>query len=118
MDDEAQVDLLRMQAKSDRFDLEFTDYSVKEAYEEKWKTNCKPRIERSDIELVFIGENTHSREAVIWEIEQAYKMGKKVIGVRIYRDKNYKIPQPLIDHHAKIINWDLKDIQREIDNVN
>lgn len=117
IDDEPQVQLIREQAKSDRFDLEFVDYSVKEPFDEKWKTQCEERIKQSSVFVVAIGKDTHSRPAVLWEIETAYKLGKKVIGVRIYRDKNHKIPEPMIRNKTKIINWDIKDLQREIDNA-
>ena len=69
IDDEAQVNLLRHQAKNSE-QLEFDDRSVKEPFDEKWKTQCEKRIEKSDILIVAIGEETHSREAVLWEIRK------------------------------------------------
>lgn len=115
VEDEAQVELLRHQAKDDRFNIEFIDYSIKEPFDEKWKTQATERIRQSSIFICMIGPETHKREAVIWEINKAYELGKKVIGVRIYRDENHKIPQPLIDHNAKITDWNLEDISREIE---
>lgn len=114
VDDEAQVELLRQQAKDDRFDIEFTDYSVKEPFDEKWKTQCIERIQQSSVFICMIGPETHQREAVLWEINKAYELGKKVIGVRIYRDKSHKVPQPMADNNAKIMNWDLDAISREL----
>ena len=114
VEDEAQVSLLRHQAKnSDK--LEFIDYSVKEPFDEKWKTQCTERIKQSSILVVMIGPDTYKREAVLWEINKAYELGKKVVGVRIYRDQYHQIPQPLLVNHAKIIEWDLEKIQGEID---
>src|SRR3989344_6637177 len=55
IEDEAQVGLLRHQAKSDKFDLKFTDYSVKEPFDNKWKTRCEERIKQSSITIVMIG---------------------------------------------------------------
>lgn len=112
--DEAQVELLRQQAKDERYDIEFVDYSVKEPFDEKWKTQCTERIKQSSVVICFIGEDTHKREAVLWEMRKAYELGKRVIGVRIYRDKNHKIPTPLKEHGAKIVNWDLDAISDEI----
>ena len=63
----------------------------------------------------MIGEKTATREAVNWELEEAYRQGKKVVGVRIYRDKNHQIPKQLIENNAPIVNWNLKDISRLID---
>jgi len=114
VDDEAQVELLRQQAKDDRFDIEFVDYSVKEPFDNKWKTRCAERIKQSSIFVCMIGPETHKREAVLWEINKAHELGKKVIGVRIYRDKNHKIPEPLVRNNAKITYWNLADIASEL----
>jgi len=114
MDDEAQVELLRQQAKDSKFDIEFIDYSVKEPFDNKWKTRCTERIKRSSVFICMIGPETHKREAVLWEANKAYELGKKVIGVRIYRDRNHRIPKPLLDNNAKIMYWDLADINEEL----
>lgn len=115
VEDEAQVELLRQQAKDERFDIEFIDYSVKEPFDNKWKTRCAERIKRSSVFICMIGPETYRREAVLWEINKAYELGKKVIGVRIYRDKNHKIPKPLKDNNAKIMYWNLSDIAKELE---
>lgn len=112
IDDEAQVNLLRAQARAERFDIEFRDYSVKEPFDEKWRTNCRERIAQTSALICMIGRETAQREAVIWEINEAYRQGKKVIGVRIHRDRNDPIPQPLLEHNAPIIYWDLAEISR------
>lgn len=112
-----QVEFLRQQAKDNRNDLEFIDYSVKEPFDEKWKTHCRERIARSDVLVVMIGEDTHSRPAVNWEIKTAYELGIPVVGVRIYKDANHKIPEEMIRRGAPIIPWQLKQIQEEIDQV-
>lgn len=114
VEDEAQVDLLRQQAKDEGSDIEFIDYSVKEPFDNKWKTRCTERIKRSSVFVCMIGPETYKREAVLWEINKAYELGKKVIGVRIYRDKKHKIPKPLKDNNAKIIYWNLSDIANEL----
>lgn len=114
MEDEIQVHLLRHQAKSSD-KLEFTDYSVKEPFDEKWKTQCTERIKRSSVVVVAIGEDTHSREAVLWEINKAHELGKPVIGMRIYKDKNHKIPDPMRKNGDHVIAWNLDNLQYEID---
>lgn len=112
IDDEAQVNLLRAQAKNQGFDIKFRDYSVKEPFDEKWKTNCRERIAQTSALICMIGEKTAQREAVVWEIDEAYRQGKKVIGVRIYRDRDHTIPRPLLEHNAPIVYWDLAVISR------
>jgi|SRR5208283_4414077 len=114
MDDEAQVNLLRHQAKNSE-QLEFDDRSLKEPFDEKWKTQCAERIERSHILVVAIGEKTHEREAVNWEIRKAHELGVPVIGMRIYSDKDHKIPPAMKEHGDKVIPWNLEIIQSELD---
>lgn len=114
IDDEAQVNLLRHQGKtSDQ--LTFTDYSVKEPFDEKWKTQCTERIRQSTIVVVAIGENTHKREAVDWEIRKAHELGKPVIGMRIYSDKKHAVPKAMVEHTDRVVPWNLETIQSELD---
>jgi hypothetical protein len=116
VEDEAQVNFLRQQAKTAQSDIQFTDYSVKEPFDEKWKTQCAERINQTSVVIVMVGQETHEREAVNWEIEKAYELGKKVVCVRIYRDENHKIPQQCSENHAKVIKWDLDAIKHELEN--
>ena len=88
---------------------------MKEPFDEKWKTQCTERIKRSSVVVVAIGENTHERLAVDWEIRKAHELGKRVIGMRIYSDKNHKIPKAMIEHRDKIVPWKLKALQSELD---
>src|SRR5712664_1473680 len=69
-DDEPQVNLLRHQAASERFDLEFNDYSIKEPFDEKWKSQCREKIALTSATICMIGPDTASRPSVIWELEE------------------------------------------------
>lgn len=111
VEDEAQVNLLRHQAH-EGLGVEFRDYSVKEPFDEKWKTQCRERIAQTSAFIAFIGDDTCKSEPCLWEIEEAYRQGKKVIGVRIHRDHNDPVPEPLRRHNARIINWDNSEIQK------
>lgn len=111
------VDLLRHQVKSDKFDLEFTDYSIKEPYEDRWKMRCTERIRNSSVVVIMIGEHTHEREAVKWEISKAYELGKPVIGVRMHRNANHKVPEEMQRNGAKVVNWNMTDIQEAVDDA-
>ncbi len=62
--------------------------------------------------IVFIGSETTDSEPCNWEIEEAYRQNKKVIGVRIHKDRNDPVPEPLKRHKTRIINWDNSEIQR------
>lgn len=113
--DEEEVNVLRDQAKERDGDLQFRDYSIKEPFDEKWKTNCRERINQTSATIVMIGENTADRDAVNWEIEESYRQGHKVIGVRMRPSMNDPIPQALVDHDARIVDWDPSAISRELD---
>ena len=114
IDDEYAKQLLTHQAKSNKYDLDFINYAVNEPFDEKWKTQCRERIAMTSTVIVLIGPETYNREAVNWEINEAYSQDKKVIGVRVHRYKNHRIPQQMTENGAKIINWDINRISREL----
>jgi antiphage defense system Thoeris ThsB-like protein len=113
--DEARVNFLRTQARGEIADLVFNDYSIKEPFDEAWRSQCRDRISQTSATIVMIGADTASRNAVDWEIEESYRQGKKVIGVRAYRDENHPIPRALREHGTKIINWDIAEIRKFLD---
>lgn len=114
MEDEQQVNLLRHQAENSE-QLEFRDTSLKEPFDEKWKTQCTEVIRGSDVVVVAIGEETHTRVAVLWEIEKAHELGVPVIGMRVHSDKNHKIPESMVKHGDLVVEWKLEALQAEID---
>jgi len=113
-EDEYAVNLLRIQAKRENTDLEFRDYSVKEPIEQ-WRKNVKDKIANTSATIVMIGPETATRPNVLYEIEQSYAQGKKVIGVRVHSEKNHPVPELMVKNKAPIVNWNLKDIQDELD---
>lgn len=117
VEDEAQVRFLTSQIKQEKSQLVFRDYSVKEPFDEKWRAQVRERISQTSTTVVMIGPETATRPAVNFEIEESYRQGKPVIGVRIYKDQSDPIPEPMIRHKASIVNWVLADIQRELDNA-
>ena len=117
VDDEAQVRFLTSQIKQEKSKLVFRDYSVKEPFDEKWRTQVRERISQTSATVVMIGPETANRPAVNFEIEESYRQGKSVIGIRIYKDRNDPIPEAMMRHKARIVNWVLADIQRELDNA-
>lgn len=56
--------------------------------------------------IVVIGKETHSRDWVNWEIEQAHKMGMPIIGVyeNGLSDK-VDIPEKLLDYATARVAW-------------
>lgn len=114
-EDEKAVKLLRHQAKDNQYGLRFNDYSVKEPFDNAWKTQVKKRIEKSSAVIVVIGEDTWTRTAVLWEAQQAYKMGKKVIGVRISKNREDYVPLILQENKSPVVDWKLARISKELE---
>lgn len=70
----------------------------------------KERIAWSGTFICLIGERTHSRPWVDYEIKQAVKMGKKIIGV--YKHgcaTDTKLPKGLEKYADSIIGWNSTD---------
>ena len=103
------VNLLRSQARDDRFPFEFRDYSVKEPFESRWKSEVKNLIHLSSALIVAIGKNTHMSDAVNWEIDEAHRQEKQVIGILLHRDIDLEIP-PAMDVYDEVIYWNTDDI--------
>jgi len=113
-EDEYAVNLLRIQSQRENTGLEFRDYSVKEPIDQ-WRKNVRDKIANTSATIVMIGPETYTRPNVLYEIEQSYAQGKKVIGVKVRSDKNDPIPELMLKNKAPIVNWTLKDIQDELD---
>ena len=109
VDDEFMVNLLRSQAKDDRFPFEFRDYSVKEPFEYGWKDEVRNLISMSSAVIVAIGRNTYESRAVNWEIDEAHRQNKKVIGIQLHRDEEIWIPHAIREYDT-ITYWNTDEI--------
>ena len=116
VDDEGMVNLLRSQAKDNRFPFEFRDYSVKEPFEYGWKSAVRNLIHLSSAVIVAIGRNTHRSRAVNWEIDEAHRQDKLVIGVRLHRNRRYRIPLAM-DQYDMLTYWDTYEIAAILEDV-
>lgn len=112
MEDRWARDFLVQHAKSKRNDIEFTDYSVHEPFNEKWKTNCRERIARTRGTIVLIGPTTWKSDAVLWEIAETSRQAHSMFGIQFHSDKTYTIPAGL--SAAKVIRWDFDAIVKQL----
>ncbi len=84
-EDVAEVNLLRAQAKNEKSNLEFNDWSVSEPIDSERAAYIKQRIgERigqSSVTVVYVSERTKKSAWVKWEVEESVQRGKRVIGV-------------------------------------
>jgi hypothetical protein len=67
--------------------------------------------------IVLVGKETHSRPWVNWEIKEAHKQGKNIIGVYEHGLKDQvELPDALKDYGtSKVVGWDSDSI---IDAIN
>jgi len=110
VDDLAQIDLLRRKIKKTD-QMEFEDYSIKASLDERWRAGLIERIKKSSVVIVAIGEKTHERETVDWEIRKAHELGKPVIGMMLHKDKKYKLPKAMVEYNDFVVPWDLENLR-------
>ena len=69
------------------------------------KTVLRPLINQAGTFICLIGPNTHDSEWVNWEVEQALKKGKRIIGVYLWGAKDSDIPPALEDAADAMVGW-------------
>lgn len=70
----------------------------------------KARIAASSTFVCAIGDKTHTRPWVDFEIKEAIKQGKKIIGIYNHGDKDkVEIPEALRENNVNIIGWNSVD---------
>jgi len=65
--------------------------------------------------VVLVGEQTHTRPWVNWEIDQAHAQGKRIVGVYEQGGKDAQLPKSLEKYASAITGWNASGIQRAID---
>lgn len=107
-EDLGEVNLLRGQAKNDKNDLVFDDFSVKEPYNSKnsdyIKSQIREKIDRVSVTIVYLSNNSANSDWVNWEIEESFRRNKGVIGV--YKGNAPKaLPKAFINNKCKAVPW-------------
>ena len=113
MEDKWARDFLAQHAKQKNNKIEFVDYSVHDPFDSKWKTNCKDRIARTAGTIVMIGKTTSKSEAVLWEIAETARQGRRIFGVQISTNKTYPIPSGV--PASRVVRWDFDRIVGELE---
>jgi hypothetical protein len=108
MEDRWARDFLVQHAKDLNNDIQFVDYSVQDAFDNAWKTQCKERVARTRGTIVMVGPTTFASDAVLWEIQETIRQGHYMFGIQINRDKAHQIPAGLST--ANVIRWDFSQI--------
>lgn len=108
MEDRWAREFLVQQAKDRRNDIEFYDYSVKDPFDSKWKTECAKRIAMTKGTIVLVGPTTSKSEAVLWEIAETSRQDHYIFGIQINKDKTHLIPAGMPS--GNVIRWDFDQI--------
>ncbi|WP_084657322.1 TIR domain-containing protein [Hydrogenovibrio kuenenii] len=94
--------LLNAWSANKRFELEFDDISTDVSIKSENKTYIRKRISEKikacDIFVVFVGKESHEREWISWEINQAKTFNKKIVAIK--EKRNYASPKPLLSSGA------------------
>lgn len=105
----------------DRYDL--SNYSVtSEKFnnaknDEYIKTLLRPRISAASEFICLIGPQTHNSDWVNWEIEQAAKQGKHIIGVYCNGASDADVPENLEKFADAIVGWRSEKIENALKGV-
>ncbi|MGA9128175.1 MAG: hypothetical protein WB425_08555 [Terracidiphilus sp.] len=105
VEDKTYRDFLVGQSKLKKSPFDFNDFSVKEPWDAKWKTNCRSRIKGCDGVIALISKNTAKADGQLWEIQCAYE--ESVPTMLMWIDENRPAVPALIK--GKLINvwsWD------------
>jgi len=116
IEDESSRNLLVGQARHDKSPFDFVDMSVKEPWDEKWKSNCRSKIKGCDGMIALVSKNTKNATGAIWELKCAKEEKVPVRG--IYTDKGNK-PVTLPDEFAgiKVVEWTWDNIKAFLDTL-
>lgn len=68
------------------------------------------KISWASTTVVLIGKNTHARPWVEWEIEEAHRQGKRIVGVFARGGTDADIPAALEQYASSIVGWNSQAI--------
>ena len=123
--DDAAVDKMTSLLQKSGHDMRNSSIRAKRANREKLEKGLiresvirrllRRKISWSSTVVVLVGKETHSRSWVDWEIEEANKQGKRIVGVFERGGTESDIPTPLERYASAIVGWNSESIVNAID---
>jgi hypothetical protein len=108
-EDLSEVNLLRGQAKNEKSDIEFNDWSVQDPYDSDRapyiKQKIAERIAQSSMLVVYLSNNSAISKWVAWEIAEALRGGKQVVAVHKGSSPPKNLPPLVREHSIRIVPW-------------
>ncbi len=118
-EDNDEVNLLRGQAKNDKTELQFDDYSVKDAFDSKnadyIKQQIRAKMEKTSVTLVYLSPDSAKSKWVDWEIRESLKNGKGVVGVHKGDKPPIELPAAFREFSLPVLKWTHEAITKAID---
>ncbi|MBF2355991.1 TIR domain-containing protein [Listeria seeligeri] len=116
MEDKVLRDFLVGQSKNDKSSFEFTDMSVKQPWDDSWKTQCRTRVKGCDGMIVIFTKNTKNASGQLWEIKCAKDENIPVLAIWGRSDgKGISKPKELSD--VTIYDWSWSTISNWIERL-
>jgi nucleoside 2-deoxyribosyltransferase len=115
IEDKWAKDHLVWQAQQARVPFSFYDMSVKQPFDNMWKTRCRERIKQCDGVIAMLSKRTRLADGAKWEMQCAVDEGIPIIGVHIHSNDKGQIPNEL--DGRRVIEWTWDGVKRFIDNL-
>ena len=101
IEDQASRDLLKGQSLNTKSPFEYTDMSVKKAYDKEWKQRVRTRIRRSDGVIALVSKNSLRSSGQKWETQCAREEKKPIRGIWVYTGDRTNI----VGVYTKVWAW-------------
>jgi len=116
IEDSVYRDFLVGQSRNEGSPFEFVDMSVKQPWENSWKTNCRTKIKGCDGTIALISKNTAKADGQLWEIKCSKEEAVPVLGVYVTTDNRPStLPSELSG--IKVVAWTWPNIANFIDSL-
>lgn len=114
VEDKQYRDFLKGQSLNASSPFEYTDMSVKEPWDDSWKSRCRTRIKGCDGVIALLSRNSLSASGQKWEMTCAKEEGVPLVGV--YISSSDKTSPSEMDGVRKM-NWTWEGIRGFIDGL-
>jgi hypothetical protein len=115
IEDKWAKEYLAGQARNAKTPFSFTDMSIKEPFDEKWKTRCRSVIKGCDGVIALLSTKTAKAEGARWEMRCAIEERIPVIGMHTDSRNKGAVPPEL--SNSKIIEWGWDGIAKFLNNL-